>query len=121
MKYKWVTPPNTERWHKKPTALHGGIGFYPVIAIGIIFIIIYRFSDTNLLNFWTSSKELRLLTALLLGSLLMFFLGLIDDIKNYKPYTKLIFQLFAASIFIHSGGVFHLSNVQIIDILISYF
>lgn len=121
LKYKWVTPPNTERWHKKPTALHGGMGFYPVIAIGIIYIIIYRFSDTNLLYFWIGGKELRLLIALLIGSLIMFILGIIDDFKNYKPYKKLIFQLLAASIFIFSGGVFNLSSVQIIDILISYF
>mgnify|MGYP001499806148 CR=1 FL=1 len=51
----------------------------------------------------------------------MFFLGFIDDIKNYKPYTKLILQLLAASFFIFSGGVFNLSNVQIVDIMISYF
>ena len=121
IKYKWVTPPSTDRWHKQPTALHGGIGFYPVIAIGIIYIIIDHFGDLNLLKFLTGDKELRLLLALLLGSLVMFILGWIDDIKNYKPSTKLIFQLLAASFFIFSGGVFHISNVQILNILISYF
>ena len=120
IKYNWMTPPSSDRWHKQSTALHGGIGFYPVIAIGLIYIIVDHFENLNLLNDWTNNKELRLILALLFGSFIMFAYGIIDDIKNYKPYTKVIFQLLAASFYIFSGGVFNLSEVGILNILISY-
>ena len=59
---RWLSiksPPSTDRWHKQPTALHGGIGFYPVIAIGIIYIIVDHFGNSNLLNYWTDEKYYR--------------------------------------------------------------
>ncbi len=65
--------------------------------------------------------DLRLAVALLVGSLLMFILGWTDDIKRFRPATKLIMQIVAASIFIISGGVFPLSDFPVLDILVTYF
>lgn len=65
--------------------------------------------------------DLRLAVALLASSLLMFVLGWTDDIKHFRPATKLIVQIVAASVFIISGGIFPLSDVAVVDILITYF
>ncbi len=122
-RYDWVAPSRPDRWHKKPTALLGGLGFYPVFLVGILFIVIFNTRDP--LWQWGALKEMsiavRLTMALLAGSLVMFILGTIDDFKPIRPLTKLLCQLAAASIFIFSDGVFNLTNIYIIDILITYF
>jgi len=71
---------------------------------------------------WISPQpDLRLAIALLVGSLLMFALGWLDDLKHFRPATKLIVQIVAASVFIASGGVFPLSEFAVLNMLITYF
>jgi UDP-GlcNAc:undecaprenyl-phosphate GlcNAc-1-phosphate transferase len=66
-------------------------------------------------------QELRLTGALLLGSLLMFGLGLWDDVLELRPATKFVGQLVAASLFIFAGGSFSLTGVPLLDLLLTYF
>jgi UDP-GlcNAc:undecaprenyl-phosphate GlcNAc-1-phosphate transferase len=50
----------------------------------------------------------------------MFGIGLADDLLNFRPSTKLICQIIAASVFIFAGGVFHISQIHVVNILVTY-
>jgi UDP-GlcNAc:undecaprenyl-phosphate/decaprenyl-phosphate GlcNAc-1-phosphate transferase len=105
----WHITPSSDRWHKTPTVLFGGVGFAPVIIIFQIYIIVSHSISIPLLGI-----------ILIVGTLSMFFLGLIDDIWPIGPIKKLLTQVVVAGLFIHSGGVFNLSSYDLLDIFISY-
>ena len=75
-KYGFVAKPKSDRWHKKPTALMGGISIF------LTTIIIYLLFVPKTPQSWI----------ILTGSTFLFFVGLIDDLLNIKPYQKLIGQ-----------------------------
>jgi len=83
----YVAKPKEDRWHKRETALFGGI------AIFISFIIPYIvFTKHNI----------ETVGIILCGSII-FSLGLFDDIVRIKPYTKLIGQIIIASLLVLFG------------------
>jgi UDP-GlcNAc:undecaprenyl-phosphate GlcNAc-1-phosphate transferase len=122
-RYGWVAQPRDDRWHRKPTALFGGLGFYPVFLIGTCWVLVREFEvDWAGGNFFNPpTLAMRLAIALLGGSLLMFLFGLLDDLKHFRPATKLTCELLAASLFIFAGGVFPLTGSVVIDTLVTYF
>lgn len=86
-KYGFIVEPRKDRWHKKPTALLGGIGIF------LAFIIPYLiFIPMNKLAIGT-----------LLCISIIFVLGLLDDILSVTPPVKLIIQLVVAVIVILFG------------------
>ena len=76
-KFGYVAKPKSDRWHKKPTALMGGV------AVFLTTVIVFLFFVPKTSHSWI----------ILLGSAFLFGVGLIDDLKNIKPYQKLIGQL----------------------------
>jgi UDP-GlcNAc:undecaprenyl-phosphate GlcNAc-1-phosphate transferase len=115
--YGWVAAPREDRWHKKPTALHGGVGFYPAFILGVV----WSLTQTSGWNRVDTLGEIPLAVGLLIGSLIMFVFGLWDDLKQFHPVTKLLCQLLAASLFIFSGGIFPLTGIYAFDLLVTYF
>ena len=83
----YVAKPKEDRWHKRETALFGGI------AIFISFIIPY-------VIFAQPSIET---IGVILCASLIFGLGLFDDIRHMKPHTKLIGQIIIASLLVSFG------------------
>ena len=76
-RYGYVAEPKENRWHKKPTALLGGIGiFLSFIIPALIFV------PLNALT-----------VGVLFCATAIFCLGLYDDIREVKPYTKLVVQI----------------------------
>jgi len=122
-RYGWVVLPREDRWHKHPTALHGGIGFYPAFVLGTCWVLAQKFDiDWRQISlFEPLEKELGLAIALLVGSLVMLLFGLWDDVKQFRPATKLLCQLTSASVFIFAGGVFPLTGFPVVDIFVTYF
>lgn len=91
--YGFTAQPREDRWHKKPTALLGGIGiFLSFIVPSLIFIPLDN-----------------LTIGILLCTSAMFGLGLYDDLKEIKPYAKFISQIVLAIIIIFVG-----INIEII-------
>lgn len=100
-----VAKPKSDRWHKKPTAMLGGLAiFLTTIIISLLFI-----PQTQ--ESWV----------ILGGSSLMFLLGLIDDIFHIKPYQKLIGQFLSAAIVIGFGLVLPWTEYQILNIILTTF
>ena len=100
-----VAKPKSDRWHKKPTAMLGGLAiFLTTIIASLLFI-----PQTQ--ESWV----------ILGGSSLMFLLGLVDDILHIKPYQKLIGQFLSAAIVIGFGLVLPWTEYQIVNIAITGF
>src|SRR5438477_2416604 len=77
-----VARPRPDRWHRKPTALFGGIGIY-----------------AGFLCAWFLRRPALDGDALLVVCATgMFLLGLVDDRVQLKPYTKLIGQIACATV-----------------------
>jgi UDP-GlcNAc:undecaprenyl-phosphate GlcNAc-1-phosphate transferase len=73
----WVVAPRQDRWHKKPTAVYGGVGIF------IAFLVAFLVTSPHLPADWV----------LVGGGCAMFLVGLIDDIWEMKPQIKFLAQL----------------------------
>ena len=98
----FVAKPRAERWHRKPTALAGGVGIFVAFVAG------------SLLGGggfpW-----------LFLGATAMFVLGLVDDVVHMKPYAKLIGQVIIAALAVVTGPVLPWTDVPILNQAVSFF
>lgn len=99
----FIARPRGERWHKRPTALLGGIAI--VFSFFVSFLLIPQKSET----LWTLS----------LTSLFLFAVGLVDDLTNLKPQSKLIAQIVGASILMYLGFLLHLTHYTLLNLLIT--
>ncbi len=107
LKNGWVAQPTRERWHKKPTALLGGIAIY--LGMGVSVFITADFS-TILPHFFRTSDPLHLPSigaVIWIGITFLFFLGLLDDFLSLKPHTKLVGQILIASFVAFLGFRLH--------------
>ncbi len=92
IKNSLIAYPRTDRWHKKPTAILGGVSIYLASIISIFFL-----SAPNK-NMW----------GFFLGGTILFVSGLVDDKFHLAAYTKLFIQIMAGCIAIFSGIVLDL-------------
>ncbi|HXQ72577.1 MAG TPA: hypothetical protein VN844_18925 [Pyrinomonadaceae bacterium] len=82
-----VAAPKSDRWHKKPTAMLGGIAIWMTV-ITCYFVFIPRTVY--------GSK-------ILLASTFLFVVGLVDDVLHIKPYQKLIGQILGSAFVVYYG------------------
>jgi UDP-GlcNAc:undecaprenyl-phosphate GlcNAc-1-phosphate transferase len=86
-RFGFVAVPKTDRWHKKPTAMLGGVAIWLSVVI------------TSLLF----SLQITYGKQILLASTFLFLVGLIDDLIHVKPYQKLIGQILGAAYVVYYG------------------
>ena len=98
----YTAKPKEDRWHKRPTALLGGV------AIALTVLTLHL-----LLN---GPREL---TVLLAGAALMFIVGLVDDLITLKPYTKLVAEIAIASLFVFFGYRLEWTTSITLDMLLT--
>lgn len=101
----FVAKPKSDRWHKRPTAMMGGV------AIFLATIIMYAL-------FVPPTRDS---LALMGGSTFLFLVGLVDDLINIKPYQKLIGQLIGAAILVSFGLTLPITGYALVDIWITTF
>ncbi|MCM3874746.1 MAG: hypothetical protein ND895_28970 [Pyrinomonadaceae bacterium] len=82
-----VAKPKTDRWHKQPTAMLGGVAIWAAVVISYI-----AFIDKTPIG-WR----------IVVASTFLFFVGLVDDVIHTKPYQKLIGQIMGAAYIIYYG------------------
>jgi len=104
-KFGFIAKPKLDRWHKKPTAVLGGV------AIFLATILMY-------LAFVPKSSESLVIIA---GSSVLFLVGLIDDILHIKPYQKLIGQIIGVAIITGYGLVLPWTDSAILNTAITAF
>ncbi len=104
-KFGFVAKPKSDRWHKRPTAMLGGVAiFLATVAAYLLFV-----------------PKTAASIAVLAGSSILFLVGLIDDILPVKPYQKLIGQFIGVAIVIGYGLVLPWTNSDIFNIAITAF
>ena len=85
-RFGYVAKPRTDRWHRRPTALLGGV------AIGVTVL------GCAIVLGGVSGQAV-----LLASTAMMFALGLTDDLLGLKPSTKLVVEITIASVFLFFG------------------
>lgn len=88
LKLSLVSFPKDDRWHKKPTAVLGGVAIFFAVFISLIGIL--NFPNMQVIGFY-------------FGSFIIFACGIIDDIKKLSPQVKILFQIIASCIVIYFG------------------
>ncbi|MGH9938844.1 MAG: MraY family glycosyltransferase, partial [Blastocatellia bacterium] len=97
--------PRIDRWHRKPTALLGGVAVYLAFVAGCLI-------------FAPHTPGVRLIMA---AGALLFVAGLIDDLVQIKPYTKLVLQLIVASLVVYFSRRLPWTNIEAVNIFITIF
>lgn len=98
-----VADPRADRWHKRPTPIFGGVGIFTGFAVAVLV-----GGGGNPLH-W----------GLLLGAVLMFGLGLYDDIRPLKPHIKMAGQILGAAIVVFSGYTTNFFGSELLNVLIT--
>ena len=83
----FVAKPKSDRWHKKPTAMLGGVAIF--LSTAAVYFAFVPPTRESLVVFG--------------GSAFLFAVGLVDDIFSIRPYQKLIGQLIGAGILVLFG------------------
>jgi len=104
-RYGFVAKPKSARWHKRPTAMNGGIAIF--IAPVAAYFLLVPITPASLV--------------VIGGSAFLFLVGLIDDIVSIRPYQKLIGQLIGAGMLVLYGLKLPLTGFEIVDIWITVF
>jgi UDP-GlcNAc:undecaprenyl-phosphate GlcNAc-1-phosphate transferase len=115
----WIAYPSTQRWHKQPTALLGGVAIYLGIASALFFIADF---STILPHFFRTSDSVNLpsLGAVIwLGMTFLFLLGLLDDFLHIKPHTKLVGQILVALLVAFLGFRLHWFTSLTLDTMVT--
>jgi UDP-GlcNAc:undecaprenyl-phosphate/decaprenyl-phosphate GlcNAc-1-phosphate transferase len=107
-----VVMPRSGRWHQNPTPTLGGVGIF-IAFLATLFASYLLVNNQDLfVKRWS----------ILLGILIMFFIGLYDDLKHINPPTKLVFQILAATLVIFFGdNIINFFRWPIANILLTFF
>jgi len=101
----YVAKPKSDRWHKRSTAMMGGVAIFLTTVIVSLFFV----------------KQTHDSLVILAGSSFLFFVGLIDDLLHIKPYQKLIGQIIGVAIIVGNGMFLPWTDSEIINIVITAF
>ncbi len=105
IKYKLVARPKDNRFHRKVTAILGGVGIF-IAALAGIFINVPL--TKNILAF-------------LVGGSFVFLWGLSDDFRPMRPQVKLLGQIIASCIIIFFDISFNISNYKLLSYVLTIF
>jgi UDP-GlcNAc:undecaprenyl-phosphate GlcNAc-1-phosphate transferase len=87
-----VAQPKTDRWHKKPTAMLGGVAIWASVIITYL-----AFTSLGLIPVSTYGRTI------INASTFLFLVGLADDLFHSKPYQKLIGQIMGSAFVLYYG------------------
>jgi UDP-GlcNAc:undecaprenyl-phosphate GlcNAc-1-phosphate transferase len=82
-----VAKPKTDRWHKEPTAMLGGVSIWMAVTLSYLAFV----------------PQTPIGWRIIVASTFLFFVGLVDDLVHTKPYQKLIGQIMGAAFIIYYG------------------
>lgn len=93
-----VVQPRQDRWNRRSVPVFGGVGIFAAFTVGLLLAVktgggMSRLADPGAIYPW----------GFLTGAVLMFALGLWDDLRPLSPSTKLIWQIAAATLVIFLG------------------
>lgn len=99
----YVAKPKADRWHKKPTAMMGGLSVF-LATVGLSLLFVERTNEFLIV---------------LAASSFLFLVGLLDDLINIKPYQKLIGQFIGVAIIVSNGLVLQWTDLSIVNLCLT--
>jgi len=100
-KFKIVDQPSPRKIHPKPTPRLGGLA---IVAAFLIVLIGYTLASHRLefsgLHLWFLDKRL---VGVILGLIVLMIIGILDDIRGMKPWSKLFWHIIAAGTVVAFG------------------
>ncbi len=109
-----VAKPKTDRWHKKPTAMMGGVAIW--LAVVISYFAFVRPASQGWGHFPGS-----FLDVVIGASTFLFLVGLADDLFHSKPYQKLIGQVMGSAFVLYYGLALPWTGSHSINMAITIF
>ncbi len=104
-RWGFVAKPKTDRWHKRPTAMMGGVAIWmAVIATYLVFV-------PHTSAGWVVVG----------GASFLFLVGLVDDWLHIKPYQKLIGQVIGAATVVNYGLLLPWTRSLSVNMIITIF
>jgi UDP-GlcNAc:undecaprenyl-phosphate/decaprenyl-phosphate GlcNAc-1-phosphate transferase len=100
-----VAKPKTDRWHKKPTAMLGGLGIWLSVVLTYLLFLPHNSQTWVVVAFST----------------FLFFVGLVDDVIHTKPYQKLIGQIIGAAAVVNYGLTLPWTRSASVNVVITIF
>src|SRR5918993_4397936 len=94
-----VAKPKSDRWHKKPTAMLGGVAIW--LSVVISYLLYFR--PDKLFGFDSTNPSVSYSWVIISASAFLFLVGLVDDLIHTKPYQKLIGQIMGSAFIIYYG------------------
>src|SRR5205807_4054283 len=104
-RWGFVAKPKTDRWHKNPTAMMGGVAIWLAVTGTYLFLVPHspqRWVVVGAASF-------------------LFLVGLIDDWLHVKPYQKLIGQVIGAAVVVNYGLILPWTRSLPVNMLITIF
>ena len=117
-----VSVASPDRWHARPTPNVGGIAIFVGFAVAVVVETLLAPGDLSIRE--VSERAVVPLThrdGLLLAAVMIFALGLVDDLVQMRPATKLVGQVAAASVLLMSGIGVWLTGIYVVDVMVSLF
>lgn len=100
----YIARPKADRWHKRQTALMGGVAIAVVVLVGGL--TLQPFGDIALF--------------VVTGAAIAAF-GFVDDLLSLKPATKLVVQIGLASVCVFFGARLHWVDSLTLDAILTLF
>ena len=100
-----VAKPKSDRWHKKPTAMLGGVAIWASVVVAYL-----AFVPSTPYG-WV----------IVYSSTFLFLVGLLDDLIHTKPYQKLIGQILGAAFVIYYGLSLPWTNSHLLNMALTIF
>lgn len=104
-RWGFVAKPKSDRWHKKPTALLGGIAILATVLLT-----------------WAVFLPLTKASVLVMtASAFLWAVGLVDDVFQIKPYQKLTGQVIGAAAVIAGGLILPWTPWPLVNVMVTVF
>ncbi|HXL80432.1 MAG TPA: hypothetical protein VN951_06105 [Pyrinomonadaceae bacterium] len=100
-----VAKPKTDRWHKKPTAMLGGVAIWLSVVI----------------SYFAFLPRTPYSLVIVAASTFLFLVGLVDDFLHTKPYQKLIGQVMGSAFVIYYGLSLPWTSYSALNVAITIF
>ncbi len=100
-----VATPQTDRWHKKPTSMLGGVAIWLSVVVSYVLFVPKTPYGWVVIG----------------SSTFLFFVGLVDDVVHTKPYQKLIGQVLGSAFVIYYGLRLPWTHALSVDMALTIF
>ena len=112
-----VAKPKSDRWHKKPTAMLGGVAIW--LSVVISYLLYFR--PDKLFGFDSNNPSVSYSWVIISASSFLFLVGLVDDLIHTKPYQKLVGQIMGSAFVVYYGLTLPWTSSQPLNVVFTIF